>query len=43
MQAFEKIELFAEVSGVLSQNSSNFRAGKKFQKGEILLSIDDEV
>ncbi|MBU0560417.1 MAG: efflux RND transporter periplasmic adaptor subunit [Bacteroidetes bacterium] len=43
MYSFEKIELYAEVSGVLNQDSSQFRPGKTFSKGEILLSIDDNV
>lgn len=28
---------------IIQKQLSNFRAGKKFQKGEILLRIDDEV
>lgn len=40
--SFEKIELFAEVSGMLLPTSPNLRAGTRFNKGDILLKIDDK-
>lgn len=43
MYAFEKVDLYSEVSGVLETNSIKFKEGKKYSKGETLLSIDSEV
>ncbi len=43
MYAFEKVDLYSEVSGVLENTSIKFKEGKKYSKGEILLSIDSEV
>lgn len=43
MEAFDKIELFAEVNGVLLSDSREFRPGAKFNKGEILLQINSDV
>ena len=43
MYAFEKVEIYSEVSGILESNSIKFKEGKKYSKGETLLSIDSEV
>jgi multidrug efflux pump subunit AcrA (membrane-fusion protein) len=40
--AYEKIELFAEVSGMLVEMGKSFRPGMRFQKGEVLFKIDDK-
>lgn len=40
--AKNKVELFAEVSGVLQPSSSRFREGNYFQKGAPMLTIDKE-
>jgi multidrug efflux pump subunit AcrA (membrane-fusion protein) len=42
LEAKDKIEVFAEVGGVLKPDSRRFREGNYFNKGQILLSIDDE-
>ena len=41
LQASERIELFAEVQGVLQSGSHAFRSGVRFKKGEIILQLDD--
>ena len=43
MYAFEKVDIYSEVSGVLESNSIRFKEGKKYSKGETLLSINSEV
>ncbi|KAA3617520.1 MAG: HlyD family efflux transporter periplasmic adaptor subunit [Calditrichaeota bacterium] len=43
MYAFEKVDLYSEVSGVLETNSIKFKEGKKYSKGETLLSINSDV
>lgn len=43
LAAYNKIEIYAEVSGVLDKNSIRFKEGNTFKKGEILLQIDDQV
>ena len=43
LEALNKVELYAEVSGVLEQSSSKFKAGNYFEKGQALVSIDDAV
>ncbi len=40
--AFDKIDLFAEVSGTLIQSSRPFKVGSYFPKGSLLLRIEDE-
>lgn len=42
MYAFEKVDIYSEVSGVL-ENSTRFKEGKKYSKDETLLNIDSEV
>ncbi len=39
--AFDKIDIFAEVSGTLKATSRPFKVGSYFQKGSVLLSVDD--
>ena len=41
--ASEKIELYAEVTGVLQSSLRPFKEGQVVGKGEVLLSIDDTV
>jgi len=40
--AFDKIDLYAEVSGTLKPSGKAFKVGNYFPKGSVLLSIDDE-
>ncbi|WP_026935210.1 efflux RND transporter periplasmic adaptor subunit [Christiangramia echinicola] len=40
--ALHRLELFAEVQGIFRYSSKDFRPGQKFQKGQVLLSIDSE-
>jgi membrane fusion protein (multidrug efflux system) len=41
VQAWNRIDLFAEVNGVLSLMGEDFREGKSFKEGEIILNLDD--
>lgn len=41
LQASDKIDLYAEVSGICSFGSQDFKTGNSFKKGQILLKIDD--
>jgi membrane fusion protein (multidrug efflux system) len=43
LYAYDKVEMFAEVSGVLLNTPKHFRAGTPFKKGEVLIKIDDLV
>ncbi len=43
LQAYHKIILFAEVTGVLHEAQTSFRTGNKFKRNETLLRIDDSV
>jgi len=43
LHAYNKISLFAEVSGILRQAQTPFRSGNTFQKNQVLLRIDDSV
>lgn len=43
LYAYNKIELYAEVSGVLEKTGKHFREGNRFNKGGILIKIDDRV
>lgn len=40
--AFNKIDLFTEVSGTLTQTSKPFKVGTYFPKGSVLLKVDPE-
>lgn len=42
LQAFDKIDIFSEVAGVLKPNAKAFKEGNYFKKGDIILQIDDE-
>jgi membrane fusion protein, multidrug efflux system len=41
VQAWNRIDLFAEVNGVLSLMGEDFREGKSYNEGEIILNLDD--
>lgn len=43
LYAREKIEIFAEVTGVLEETPKQFRAGYAFKAGETMIRIDDAV
>ncbi len=43
LRALDKIEVYAEVGGILHQAGKPFRAGVFFKKNEVLLRIDDRV
>jgi multidrug efflux pump subunit AcrA (membrane-fusion protein) len=43
LYAYDKVELFAEVSGVLLNTPRHFKAGTPFKKEEVLIRIDDRV
>lgn len=43
VEAVKKIEIYAEVSGVFVDGSKPFREGRRFEKGEIMLRIEDSV
>jgi len=42
LKAFNKIDIFSEVSGTLKSTSKPFKVGTYFEKGATLLQIDDE-
>lgn len=42
LAAFDKIELFAEVSGTLEETERPFKIGSYFPKGSVLARIDDD-
>jgi membrane fusion protein, multidrug efflux system len=41
LQAFRKVELYAEVQGILKTNGRLFKAGQSYNAGSAILSIDD--
>jgi multidrug efflux pump subunit AcrA (membrane-fusion protein) len=43
LTAFDKVDLFAEVSGLLLETDKRFKEGRSFSKGEVLIHIDDSV
>ncbi|MBC8182003.1 HlyD family efflux transporter periplasmic adaptor subunit [candidate division KSB1 bacterium] len=43
LNALDKVELFAEVSGILLKTLKRFKEGNRFAKGEALCLIDDRV
>lgn len=43
LSALDRVEVFAEVSGVLQQTGKRFKPGNSFEKGETLILIDDSV
>ena len=42
LHSFNTIALFAEVTGIARSGKKEFREGTKFQKGDILIKIDDK-
>ena len=43
MYAFNKVEIFAEVSGVLEESSKRFKAGRRYKKGDVMININSDV
>lgn len=43
LYAYDKVEIYAEVSGILLNTPKRFKAGTRFDEGEILIQIDDAV
>ena len=43
LEALNKIDIYAEVGGVLQNSSVKFKAGNRFSKDDVLVSINDEV
>ena len=41
--AYNKVELYSEVSGVLQNTPKRFKEGVRYRKGDILIHIDDSV
>lgn len=41
VEAWERIDLFAEVNGVLKIGGKEYREGEKFKEGEVILKLDD--
>ena len=42
LSAYNKVDIFAEVTGMLENTSKPFKVGSYFKKGEILLDIEDD-
>ena len=40
--AFDKIDILAEVSGIMKSSTSTFKVGSRFAKGAVMLQIDSE-
>lgn len=40
--AFDKIQIFSEVSGILEETSRPFKEGSFFKKGDILARINED-
>jgi len=43
LYAYNKVDIYAEVSGVLLNTNKPFKAGISFKKNEVLIKIDDRV
>jgi len=43
LTAFDKVDLYAEVSGILKETPTRFKEGVRFAKGDVLIKIDDSV
>ena len=41
VQALDRVTVFSEVSGMLPVGGKEFREGVRFEKGEVMLSLDD--
>jgi len=42
LSAYNKVDIFAEVTGMLENTAKPFKVGSYFKKGEILLDIEDD-
>lgn len=43
IEAKNRVELYAEVQGVMTSSAGSFKAGERYTKGSTLVSIDSEV
>ncbi|MBN2226408.1 MAG: HlyD family efflux transporter periplasmic adaptor subunit [candidate division Zixibacteria bacterium] len=43
LHALDKIDIYAEVTGVLLTTDKPFKAGRRYRAGEVIIHIDDEV
>ena len=43
MYAFNKVEIFAEVTGVLESSSKSFKAGYRFNKDDVMIIVNSDV
>jgi len=43
LTAKNRVELYAEVQGIMTSSSGNFKAGERYAKGSRLVTIDSEV
>jgi multidrug efflux pump subunit AcrA (membrane-fusion protein) len=43
LKALDRVDVFAEVSGVLQPTGKRFKPGNRFERGETLILIDDTV
>ena len=43
MYAFNKVEIFAEVTGVLEESSKSFKSGHRYKKGDVMININSNV
>lgn len=43
LYAYDKVELYAEVSGVLQETPRRFKEGVRYEAGDTLIKIDDRV
>lgn len=43
LTALDRVEVYAEVSGILLETPTRFREGNRFRRGEPLIRIDDSV
>ena len=43
LYAYDKIEIYAEVSGILLKTPKHFKAGITFKRDDVLINIDDRV
>ena len=41
--AYDKVELYAEVSGVCLHTDTRFKEGVRYEKGDVLIQMDDRV
>ncbi len=43
VSAYNQIDVYAEVSGLLKETKNPFRTGNRFKKGDVLLLVEDNV